>query len=147
MTLYETLEVSEGASKETIHAAYKSLAKRFHPDVASTPAAASRMALITEAYSVLSNDEQRKQYDGQLKEIREKKSEGARRSTHGNGQHQSQYQAPPSRVNGMAVEDFALGLLEAHLLPVMPSHIITAYPLAKGDIRTLISIGLERLVH
>jgi DnaJ-class molecular chaperone len=140
MTLYETLEVSESASKETIHAAYKSLAKRFHPDVASTPAAASRMALITEAYSVLSNDEQRKQYDGHLSEVRGKRNE-ERANAGANGQHQ------PSRVNGMAVEDLALGLLEAHLLPVMPSHIVTAYPLAKGDIRTLISMGLERLVH
>jgi hypothetical protein len=47
----------------------------------------------------------------------------------------------------MAVEDFALGLLETHLLPSIPQHFAMAYPMAKADIRQLISIGIERLVH
>jgi DnaJ-class molecular chaperone len=166
MTLYETLEVSEGASKETIHAAYRSLAKRFHPDVASTPAAAQRMALITEAYSVLSDDAKRAQYDGQLREIREKKQAGSNangnasgnwnegwgadrgRGAHGQGKGP---QAPPPSGRGfgvgMSVEDFAIGMLETHLLPVVPQQVAAAYPFARNDIRTLISIGLERLVH
>ena len=35
-TLYEILEVSETASKEIIEKAYKTLAKKYHPDLQET---------------------------------------------------------------------------------------------------------------
>lgn len=158
MTLYETLEVSEGASKETIHAAYKSLAKRFHPDVASTPAASNRMALITEAYSILSDDEKRAKYDSDLNKFRANPHFGQTDNTMPNGgtrpgstadKQEREFRTPPrsNGIAGMPVEDLAMGLLEQYLLPSLPAHVSAAYPMARGDIRSLISMGLERLVQ
>lgn len=59
-SLYEILEVSVTASPETITAAWKSLAKRHHPDKGGNQA---RMKEINEAYEVLSDPLKRKMYD------------------------------------------------------------------------------------
>ena len=67
--LYEVLEVSKNASKEVIEKAYKVLAKRYHPDVANNKEFANKMMVkINEAYSILSNEQKRKEYDTMLKE-------------------------------------------------------------------------------
>ncbi len=61
---YRILGVSEDAGKDEIRKAYRKLAKRHHPDAnAGNPEAAERFKEIGEAYSVLSNDEKRQQYD------------------------------------------------------------------------------------
>jgi len=63
---YEILEVSETASSEVIEKAYKTLAKKYHPDVFPKDKlffAESKFKEITEAYEVLSNSELRKNYD------------------------------------------------------------------------------------
>lgn len=73
-TLYDILEVSEKASKEVIEKAYKVLAKKYHPDLQAEEdkmEAESRMKEINEAYNILSNDDTRKKYDVELKNIRE----------------------------------------------------------------------------
>ena len=59
---YETLQVSSNAQPETIHRVYRLLAKQFHPDNLDT-GNDSRFRLIHEAYNVLSDPEQRAQYD------------------------------------------------------------------------------------
>ena len=73
MTYYEILEVSESASKEVIHMAYKALAKKYHPDVfkGDYNFANSKMKQINEAYEVLSNPEKRKVYDDTIKKYRQ----------------------------------------------------------------------------
>ena len=61
---YEILQVSPNADPEVIHAAYKRLAHKWHPDRRPGDASASdRMKLLNEAYEVLSNPGKRKQYD------------------------------------------------------------------------------------
>ena len=60
---YEILEVSENASNEVIEKAYKTLAKKYHPDVNKEPGAAEKFKEISEAYSVLSDENKRKIYD------------------------------------------------------------------------------------
>jgi len=62
---YEELEVSPNASPETITAAYKSLCKRFHPDVAAENHD-ERMKAINEAYSVLSDPDKRRVYEATI---------------------------------------------------------------------------------
>lgn len=69
-TLYDELEVSPRASAETIRAAYLSLSKRYHPDVAKFPNAAARMKLINAAWEILGDKEKRKAYDAKLREAR-----------------------------------------------------------------------------
>jgi curved DNA-binding protein CbpA len=59
---YEVLQVSASAELETIHRVYRLLAQRFHPDNRET-GNASRFRLISDAYGVLSNPEERARYD------------------------------------------------------------------------------------
>src|SRR5215218_9592439 len=59
---YELLQVSTSAEIETIHRVYRLLAQRFHPDNRET-GSASRFRLISEAYNVLCNPEERARYD------------------------------------------------------------------------------------
>src|SRR6202140_2419414 len=59
---YEILQISANAEPETIHRVYRLLAQRFHPDNADT-GNDTRFRLITEAYHVLTDPEQRARYD------------------------------------------------------------------------------------
>jgi DnaJ domain len=61
--LYKTLQVEPSADLEAIHGAYRRLARLYHPDLNSSPEAASRMRAINAAYRVLSDPRQRAQYD------------------------------------------------------------------------------------
>lgn len=67
---YEILEVSPNASPETITAAFRSLAKRFHPDGKSGAEAKRcemRMILLNLAYEKLADPKRRREYDAKLK--------------------------------------------------------------------------------
>ena len=69
--LYETLEVSANASPEVIQAAYKVLARAWHPDVRKDPTAERRIRDINTAYQVLSDTGKRATYD--LQRARERR--------------------------------------------------------------------------
>lgn len=60
---YDKLGVKKGASKDEIKTAYKSLAKKYHPDISKEKDAESKFKEISEAYAVLSDDKKREQYD------------------------------------------------------------------------------------
>ncbi|AJF60402.1 MAG: molecular chaperone DnaJ, molecular chaperone DnaJ [archaeon GW2011_AR10] len=60
---YNVLGVSKNASQEDIKAAYKRLAKQFHPDVSSDPQAEEKFKEVLEAYNVLSDQQKRHNYD------------------------------------------------------------------------------------
>jgi curved DNA-binding protein len=60
---YEVLGVARAASQDEIQRAYRTLARRYHPDVNTEPGAEDRFKEITEAYQVLSDPEQRARYD------------------------------------------------------------------------------------
>jgi len=62
---YMILGVSDKASPSGIRAAYRDLAKKFHPDVAGEGSAGS-FREVTEAYDVLSDPGRRRDYDHQL---------------------------------------------------------------------------------
>ena len=65
---YRVLGVAESASAEDIKKAYRKLAKQYHPDAnPNNQEAAERFKEIGEAYSVLSDADKRKQYDGMRK--------------------------------------------------------------------------------
>jgi len=61
---YKTLGVEKGASKEDIKKAFRKMAHQYHPDkTKNDPAAANKFKEASEAYSVLSDDSKRRQYD------------------------------------------------------------------------------------
>ncbi len=73
-TLYEILEVSENASQEIIERAYKTLAKRYHPDLQENKdkkKAEEMMKKINQAYDVLGDRVRREEYDKELQAKRE----------------------------------------------------------------------------
>lgn len=61
--LYEVLGVSKNASKEEIKAAYRKLAKQYHPDLNKSPDAPKKFEEVQEAYDILYDDQKRAQYD------------------------------------------------------------------------------------
>ena len=66
-TLYETLGLSQGADREQIKAAFRKLARCFHPDVnASDVAAEKRFKEISAAYRTLIDPDARAAYDRAL---------------------------------------------------------------------------------
>ena len=60
---YEVLGVSRDASADQIQQAFRTLARKHHPDVNKDPGAEDRFKEINEAYHVLSDPETRKRYD------------------------------------------------------------------------------------
>ncbi|MBT3304175.1 molecular chaperone DnaJ [Candidatus Woesearchaeota archaeon] len=60
---YETLGIEKGASKEEIKKAYKTLAKKYHPDINKESGSEEKFKEINEAAAVLGDDAKREQYD------------------------------------------------------------------------------------
>lgn len=63
MDHYRTLGLTHTADTNAIRAAYRALAKQYHPDVSKLPDANERFVAITEAYEVLSDPRSRDRYD------------------------------------------------------------------------------------
>jgi len=64
MDFYEILGVTPESSEEEIKKAYRSLSKKYHPDLnPNNPEAEAKMKEISEAYTVLSNPDKRREYD------------------------------------------------------------------------------------
>jgi len=60
---YAILGVGRNATQDEIQRAYRKLAREYHPDINSDPAAEERFKDVSEAYSVLSDPATRRRYD------------------------------------------------------------------------------------
>ena len=60
---YEVLGVSRDATEDQIKKAYRKLARELHPDVNDAPDAQERFKLVTHAYEVLIDTDERRKYD------------------------------------------------------------------------------------
>ena len=77
---YAVLRVHPDAEPEVITAAYRSLARLYHPDRNRSPDAARRMAQINIAYDVLSDPDRRAAYDQSRQARMSQQTARARRS-------------------------------------------------------------------
>jgi len=60
---YDTLQVVPTADQEVIHAAFRALAMKYHPDRDSTRRAANKMGDLNRAYAVLRDERARAAFD------------------------------------------------------------------------------------
>jgi len=63
---YALFGISRKATTQEINRAYKSLVRRVHPDVSDDPEANERFLKLQEAYEILSDPDQRAEYDAAL---------------------------------------------------------------------------------
>ncbi|MCI8383612.1 MAG: J domain-containing protein [Clostridia bacterium] len=69
---YDILQVNKNASPEIIEKAYKTLAKKYHPDLQTEEnkkQAEEILKKVNEAYEVLSNPEKKQNYDKSLEDL------------------------------------------------------------------------------
>jgi len=62
-SLYKTLEVSENATQAEIKKSYRTLAKKYHPDINKSSEAEEKFKEINAAYEVLGDEQKKAQYD------------------------------------------------------------------------------------
>lgn len=99
--LYELLQVSPRASLGVIQAAYRVLARSYHPDVNNGPETGHIMRRLNAAYDVLSDPRRRAHYDAQFSARPRRSIPRSRaRSTHIRG---PQPQLAPDRSTGVPV--------------------------------------------
>ena len=69
---YDILEINKNASPEIVEKAYKTLVKKYHPDLQddiSKKTAEAKMKELNEAYDVLSSPEKRELYNKELEQL------------------------------------------------------------------------------
>lgn len=95
-THYDNLKVSQNTPIEVIKASYKALTQKHHPDRNNNSEESTRiMAILNEAYDVLSDPVKRKQHDLWIESQKALYSQGNRRRQTQSGQKQSQSRNKP----------------------------------------------------
>ena len=74
---YDILEINKNASPEIVEKAYKTLAKKYHPDLQEESAKTDseiKMKKLNEAYEIISDPQKREAYNKELEKIEESKT-------------------------------------------------------------------------
>jgi DnaJ-class molecular chaperone len=78
MDYYEILQISRSASEDMIRSAYKTMAKKYHPDNYNDDG--HMMEKVNEAYRILIDPQLRNEYDAKLSDGYKKEEESAEAS-------------------------------------------------------------------
>ncbi|MEQ8460298.1 MAG: J domain-containing protein [Sandaracinaceae bacterium] len=100
--LYETLQVSPKAEPEVIEAAFRRLARKYHPDANGVGADDARMKRLNAAFGVLRDAGARQRYDNERRRRRaRKKKQGRKPSRKRTGKRREE----TGRADGARVEE------------------------------------------
>jgi len=94
MCHYKTLGIARNATKDAIRKSYLSLAKKYHPDINKAPTANAMFQKIQEAYSVLSDDSKKRDYDAGLGNESSSSGTSGGQSRRGDSQTYREYRSP-----------------------------------------------------
>jgi len=90
---YEVLQVDAAADQEAIDAAYKRLARKYHPDRNSDASSTEKMQQLNVAYGMVRNPDRRRQYDLDCRA-------DARRARREQRERKSEVPAPQPKLTG-----------------------------------------------
>jgi curved DNA-binding protein CbpA len=77
--LYKILDISPQATPKEIKSKFYALSKQYHPDRNTSPEATQKFVELNEAYSILSNQKSKLEYDESLKPIQQKRQQWSSR--------------------------------------------------------------------
>ncbi|MBL7499031.1 DnaJ domain-containing protein [Frankia sp. CNm7] len=106
---YDILGVARDADAAEIQRAYRTLARRYHPDINSDPGAEERFKELSEAYDVLSDPDSRARYDRFGHDFRRVSEEAARRPPPGAGTGGARPRAGAAGFGAGGFEEFDIG--------------------------------------
>jgi curved DNA-binding protein CbpA len=108
---YASLGVARDADPDVVRAAYRALAKKYHPDSSldKSPESSRRFRQISEAYLVLSDFEQRARYDESF-ENAARMQEASTRSSH-QANPQAKQNPPPMPAPRSSLEKVRNGVV------------------------------------
>lgn len=136
---YSVLGVTEFADEDVIAAAYRALAKKYHPDTGTHrgTASAQKFQEIQEAFEVLGNQRTRAEYDEQRKTADQdhSTSEHINESKGGSADHQSEKSAPDMAPNKVSPRTPLYTSIAALLVATIALS-ISAYLLFPSDQKT-----------
>lgn len=98
---YEVLQVHRRADADVIHAAYRVLARKYHPDSGGD---AIKMAAITEAWAILGDPEHRSAWDAQAARLHTRRSTDRKSTLPPAGQPDRRGAAPGARGSGSVID-------------------------------------------
>lgn len=133
---YKTLEVSKTATQEEIKQSYRMLAKKWHPDAnGNTKESEDKFKAISEAYSVLSSPEKRREYDVKSSfqystnyDFNNFGSRRRREKTYNDGDWEFVYTYTTRKDDRQDLSDYALGKIVKGALQVAVGGLLLPFP-------------------
>lgn len=98
---YEVLQVHRRAETDVIHAAYRVLARKYHPDSGGD---ANKMAAITEAWAILGDQERRSAWDSQTARLHTRRATDRKSTLPPSGQPDRRDASAGPRGSGSVID-------------------------------------------
>ena len=117
--LYKILQLHPSAESEVIQAAYRRLARKYHPDVNNSPEAEEIMTNLNRAYRILGDSNRRATYDYQCSEAQDTGTSNTEQSYASDEEERRTY-------SGASKEDIYSGG-SRHTTPQTPSETQSAH--------------------